>query len=195
MLLRSSAARIGRSLGVHLILATQKPSGVVNDQIWSNTKFRVCLKVQDKADSNEMIKCPNAAEITNAGRFYLQVGYNEIFVLGQSGWAGSPYIPKNLATKEVDRSLVFIDNVADVTKVVESDSNKVRQESKGDELSNILKYITAIAMREDIHARTLWLENIPDKIYVKDLLPKYQVKVNPNENMMTHLVKDKIFYL
>ena len=42
-----SVARIGRSLGVHLILATQKPSGVVNDQIWSNTKFRVCLKVQE----------------------------------------------------------------------------------------------------------------------------------------------------
>lgn len=31
-----SAARIGRSLGVHLILATQKPTGVVDDQIWSN---------------------------------------------------------------------------------------------------------------------------------------------------------------
>ena len=46
-----SVARIGRSLGVHLILATQKPSGVVNDQIWSNTKFRVCLKVQDESDS------------------------------------------------------------------------------------------------------------------------------------------------
>ena len=45
-----SAARIGRSLGVHLILATQKPSGVVNDQIWSNARFRICLKVQDKAD-------------------------------------------------------------------------------------------------------------------------------------------------
>ena len=37
-----STARIGRSLGVHLILATQKPNGVVDDQIWSNTKFRVC---------------------------------------------------------------------------------------------------------------------------------------------------------
>jgi S-DNA-T family DNA segregation ATPase FtsK/SpoIIIE len=49
-----SVARIGRSLGVHLILATQKPSGVVNDQIWSNTKFRVCLKVADTGDSNEM---------------------------------------------------------------------------------------------------------------------------------------------
>jgi len=37
-----SAARIGRSLGVHLILATQKPAGVVNDQIWSNSKFKLC---------------------------------------------------------------------------------------------------------------------------------------------------------
>ena len=57
-----SAARIGRSLGVHLILATQKPSGVVDDQIWSNSKFRICLKVQEKADSQDMIKCPDAAD-------------------------------------------------------------------------------------------------------------------------------------
>lgn len=72
-----STARIGRSLGVHLILATQKPSGVVNDQIWSNTKFRVCLKVASKSDSQEMLKRPEAAEIKNTGRFYLQVGYND----------------------------------------------------------------------------------------------------------------------
>ncbi len=58
-----STARIGRSLGVHLILATQKPSGVVNDQIWSNSRFKVCLKVQDANDSNEVIKRPDAAMI------------------------------------------------------------------------------------------------------------------------------------
>ena len=58
-----STARIGRSLGVHLILATQKPAGVVDDQIWSNSKFRVCLKVQDKSDSMDMIKCPDAASL------------------------------------------------------------------------------------------------------------------------------------
>ena len=72
-----SAARIGRSLGVHLILATQKPSGVVDAQIWSNSKFKICLKVQDKSDSMEMIKNDLAAELKNVGRFYLQVGYNE----------------------------------------------------------------------------------------------------------------------
>ena len=50
-----SAARIGRSLGVHLILATQKPSGQVNEQIWSNSRFKLCLKVQSKEDSNEVL--------------------------------------------------------------------------------------------------------------------------------------------
>lgn len=84
-----SAARIGRSLGVHLILATQKPSGVVSDQIWSNSKFKLCLKVQNKNDSNEVLKSPLAAEIKEPGRAYLQVGNNEIFQLFQSAYSGA----------------------------------------------------------------------------------------------------------
>lgn len=84
-----STARIGRSLGVHLILATQKPSGVVSDQIWSNSKFRLCLKVQNKNDSNEVLKSPLAAEIKEPGRAYLQVGNNEIFQLFQSAYSGA----------------------------------------------------------------------------------------------------------
>ena len=84
-----STARIGRSLGVHLILATQKPSGVVNDQIWSNSKFKLCLKVQSKEDSNEVLKSPLAAEIREPGRAYLQVGNNEIFELFQSAFSGA----------------------------------------------------------------------------------------------------------
>lgn len=85
-----SAARIGRSLGVHLILATQKPSGVVDAQIWSNSKFKLCLKVQNKEDSKEVLKTPVAAEIKEPGRAYLQVGNNEIFELFQSAYSGAP---------------------------------------------------------------------------------------------------------
>ena len=85
-----SAARIGRSLGVHLILATQKPSGQVNEQIWSNSRFKLCLKVQSQEDSNEVIKSPLAAEIKEPGRAYLQVGNNEIFELFQSAYSGAP---------------------------------------------------------------------------------------------------------
>lgn len=84
-----SAARIGRTLGVHLILATQKPAGVVDSQIWSNSKFKLCLKVQTKEDSNEVIKTPLAAEIVEPGRAYFQVGNNEIFELFQSAYSGA----------------------------------------------------------------------------------------------------------
>lgn len=84
-----STARIGRSLGVHLILATQKPTGVVDDQIWSNSKFKLALKVQDESDSREILKTADAAFITQAGRAYLQVGNNEIYELFQSAWSGA----------------------------------------------------------------------------------------------------------
>lgn len=86
-----SVAQVGRSLGVHLILATQKPDGTVDENIWSNTKFRLCLRVQDRKDSNGMLHRPDAAYITQAGRCYLQVGNDEIFELFQSGYSGAVY--------------------------------------------------------------------------------------------------------
>lgn len=86
-----STARIGRSLGVHLILATQKPGGIIDEQIWSNARFRVALKVQDASDSKEILKNGDAATITVTGRGYLQVGNNEVYELFQSAWSGAPY--------------------------------------------------------------------------------------------------------
>ncbi|MCI6652746.1 MAG: type VII secretion protein EssC, partial [Ruminococcus sp.] len=86
-----SVAQVGRSLGVHLILATQKPNGTVDDNIWSNSKFRLCLRVQDRQDSNDMIHRPDAAYLTQAGRCYMQVGNDEIFEQFQSGWSGAVY--------------------------------------------------------------------------------------------------------
>ena len=169
-----SAARIGRSLGVHLILATQKPSGVVNDQIWSNTKFRVCLKVQDRADSNEMLKKPDAAEITNAGRFYLQVGNDEIYVLGQSGWAGTQYAATDSVKKKYDRSISIIDDVGNVIKNLEETKEVVASNDKGDELTNIMQYICSMAEKENLKAKNLWLDSIPGDIYVDDIVSKYK---------------------
>lgn len=95
-----SASRIGRSLGVHLILATQKPSGQVDDQIWSNSKFKLCLKVQSQEDSNEVLRSPLAAEIKEPGRAYFQVGNNEVFELFQSAYSGAPEKEANSNKKE-----------------------------------------------------------------------------------------------
>lgn len=94
-----SAARIGRSLGVHLILATQKPAGQVDEQIWSNSRFKLCLKVQGPEDSNEVLKSPLAAEIKEPGRAYLQVGNNEIFELFQSAYSGESEKASNANVK------------------------------------------------------------------------------------------------
>ena len=86
-----SVAQVGRSLGVHLILSTQKPAGTVDENIWSNSKFRLCLRVQDVQDSKDMLKKPDAAYLTHPGRCYLQVGQDEVYELFQSGYSGATY--------------------------------------------------------------------------------------------------------
>jgi S-DNA-T family DNA segregation ATPase FtsK/SpoIIIE len=88
-----SAVRVGRSLGVHLILATQKPAGVVDEQIWANSRFRLCLRVERPEDSQEVLKRPDASTLTSAGRAYFQVGQNEVFEMFQAAWGGADYAP------------------------------------------------------------------------------------------------------
>lgn len=155
-----SAARIGRSLGVHLILATQKPSGVVNDQILSNTKFRVCLKVQDAMDSKDMLNDrPDAAEIKEAGRFYLQVGYNEFFALGQSAWSGAEYFPDVKAIDPTEQTIQLIDNTGRVTHTSRIPSQKNKSEQT--QLVALVKYLSDIATENNIHPTPLWDEPLP----------------------------------
>ena len=168
-----SAARIGRSLGVHLILATQKPSGVVDDQIWSNSKFRVCLKVQERADSMDMLKRPDAAELSHTGRFYLQVGYNELFELGQSAWAGAPYYPSDKVMAEKDTSVTVIDRIGHPMKQIKIDNRKGFQANPQKQLDVITQYLSSIAKEENIKVRQLWMEPIPEMIYLEELKAKY----------------------
>ncbi len=174
-----STARIGRSLGVHLILATQKPSGVVNDQIWSNSKFKVCLKVQDRSDSMEMLKRPEAASIKETGRFYLQVGYNDYFDIGQSGWSGAKYVPSDRIIKKIDDSINFVNNVGYSVKTIK-DAIKVDQtKNLGDQLTNIVKYIYDLGIKENIVTKKLWLDSLQAEIYLSELKKKYNYKPQP----------------
>ena len=169
-----STARIGRSLGVHLILATQKPNGVVNDQIWSNSRFRVCLKVQEKQDSMDMIKRPDAAELSATGRFYLQVGYNEFFDIGQSAWCGAPYVPTEEVESKEEDSVQIIDNLGRIVKEVK-DSKKENEENVNNikQIVGIVNYLSEIADEDNISVRKLWMDEIPEFITVNSLINKY----------------------
>ena len=170
-----SAARIGRSLGVHLILATQKPNVVVDDQIWSNSKFRICLKVQEKADSMDMLKRPDAAMLKETGRFYLQVGYNELFELGQSAWAGAPYYPVDKYVEERDNSVSIIDNNARVLKQVKLNKNKGNIITPKKQLDAITMHISSIAEEEHISVKPIWLPPISENILLNEIEEKYNI--------------------
>lgn len=170
-----STARIGRSLGVHLILSTQKPSGVVDDQIWSNSRFKICLKVATSEDSRELLRRPEAAEIKETGRFYLQVGFNESFELGQSGWAGAKYHPTDHILKNIDDSIDIIDSVGNVIKTT-NDFKIENSENLGDQLTNIVTYLHNIAEREKVQASSMWLPSLSPTLYLSNLIKKYQYK-------------------
>jgi S-DNA-T family DNA segregation ATPase FtsK/SpoIIIE len=74
-------AQRGRSLGVHMILATQRPGGAVNDNIRANTNLRISLRVQEAAESADIVGSPLAAAIgrKQAGRGYVRLGAAEVF--------------------------------------------------------------------------------------------------------------------
>jgi S-DNA-T family DNA segregation ATPase FtsK/SpoIIIE len=73
-------AQRGRSLGVHMLLATQRPSGAVNENIRANTNLRVCLRVQTPQDSTDVIDSPAAARIprNQPGRAQVRLGPSEL---------------------------------------------------------------------------------------------------------------------
>lgn len=161
-----STARIGRSLGVHLILATQKPSGVVDDQIWTNSKFKLCLKVQNESDSKEVLHTPDAANITQAGRAYLQVGNNEVYELFQSAWSGAMYIPET--EKEVTQdNRVYMVNSLGQGELINRDlrGTQAEQKAKETQLDAVVNHIREVYEKEKaIEVKKPWLPSLPDKL-------------------------------
>ena len=91
-------AQRGRSLGVHLLLATQRPSGAVDANIRANTNLRIALRVQDAGDSTDVIDAKVAAEIprTVPGRAYVRRGEGDLvavqtaYLSGPAGESGPP---------------------------------------------------------------------------------------------------------
>ena len=138
-----STARIGRSLGIHLILATQKPTGVVDDQIWSNSKFKLALKVQDASDSNEVLKTPDAANITLPGRAYLQVGNNEVYELFQSAWSGAPY-SRQQEEAGFDERVYLVNKLGQRQLLGEDLSGGPMEESRQTQLDVVVDHIQAV---------------------------------------------------
>ena len=166
-----SAARIGRSLGVHLVLATQKPSGVVDDQIWSNARLKISLKVADASDSREMIHRDDAARLTHPGEFMLLVGYDESFWRGQTAYAGMPYAPKDRFEPRRDDAVELLD--AEGETVARLKPRRTSQKQTRSELNAVLEQIEQASRASGKQARRLWLDPLPEQVSLLDLRHRY----------------------
>ena len=181
-----SVAQVGRSLGVHLILATQKPSGTVDDNIWSNSKFRLCLRVQDRQDSMDMLHRPDAAFLTQAGRCFLQVGNDEIFELFQSGYSGAVYTEgegkssaaasmigrtgrADLVGARKKRTAQVAEGASVQTALAGGKSKSAVKETT--QLDAVIEYLDKLVMKAGYRkSDQLWLPVLPGTLYLQSLI-------------------------
>lgn len=160
---------IGRTLGVHIILLTQKPGSVVDDKMSANTRFRWCLKVASSADSNEMLHHTDAARITNPGRAYVQVGEDEIYTQIQSYWSGAPYNPERALSRSRSDKLSVVD-LYGARKCYEPEKTTGFRAEKN-EIDAIVEYLDSYTRKNEVpRARSIWTSKLPDRIELSQLL-------------------------
>ena len=82
-------AQRGRSLGIHLIMATQRPAGVIRDNLRANTNLRIALRMADESDSHDVVGEKDAARFDPSipGRAIAKTGPGRLERF-QSGYAG-----------------------------------------------------------------------------------------------------------
>lgn len=161
-----SASRVGRSLGIHLILSTQKPSNSVSDEIWANSRFHLCLRVQTRQDSMEMLKRPDAAYIKGMGRCFIQIGNDELFEQVQTSYSGLSYKPDEPREEEMPQLLSPIGHVVRVPKKIRKNS----EEKTITQMDAVLKRIQQVANEYGVaQSRQMWLPELPGSISLQEL--------------------------
>jgi DNA segregation ATPase FtsK/SpoIIIE-like protein len=105
-----SLARVGRSMGIHLILSTQNPSRTVDKQIFDNANLKICLSVLSEEESKAILKTGDAANISQRGRAYLLTGNAERYELFQSAYTGAKST-KNISNLDADPYIVGPDGI------------------------------------------------------------------------------------
>ena len=185
-----SVAQVGRSLGVHLILATQKPEGTVDENIWSNSRFRICLRVQDSKDSMYMLHKSDAAYLTQTGRAYLQVGNNEIYELFQSGWSGAAYEENDGINGSHVQMLDETGRPALVGNYAKRRNSEVQEYSEKKvrtQLNAAVRYLAQMAEKEGYRKpQQLWLPVLPESITLENL-QEYFKEIFNGQNELTDL--------
>lgn len=168
-----SIARVGGSLGVYMVLATQSPGGgIVSGQVSANSRFRICLKTSEIGESKDIIGTGDAFKITTRGRAYVKVGNNEVYEQVQTFFSKAPYKPGSQTIAPMKK-----------INIVELNGERTRPEiydkSVGAAFSDfgegraVAYYIKEHAENAGIvNARQVWTEAMPEKVFLTDFIGK-----------------------
>ncbi|MGL4175649.1 MAG: FtsK/SpoIIIE domain-containing protein [Dermatophilaceae bacterium] len=155
-------AQRGRSLGIHLLLATQRPTGVVSAEIRANTNLRIALRVTDAAESTDVIDAKDAASISAAhpGRAYARLGHSSLIPF-QSARVGGRRVQHEDAA--IAAPLLHPVSWLDLGRPAPA---RVRQSQRTDEVTDLSVLVAAIAeagRRAGIAGqRQPWLPPLPE---------------------------------
>lgn len=175
-------AQRGRSLGLHLILATQRPAGVIRDNLRANTNLRVALRMADEADSTDVLGIPMAASFDPSlpGRGAAKTGPGRVRVF-QSGYAGG-------WTSDVpEPATVSIEELRFGTAVgwsappdSQAEERKAAATAGPTDIARIVKTIRSAARSAEIPA--------PRKPWLPELATTYDFSKLPNKRTDAELV-------
>ncbi len=170
-----SIARQGRSLGVHLILATQNIEAAVAPEILQNSTFRICLRVSEVQDSMQMIGIPDAIHLTR-GRAYFLAQSRQLF---QAAYAGGDYQSDSdggSSTKAIHR--IWPDGRRETIDLPLWGDDRDGEESpivaQFTEAQAVVSRLVDVARNLKLKKPPpVWPDPLPDRLYLPDLLNKH----------------------
>ena len=155
-------AQRGRSLGLHLILATQRPAGVIKDNLRANTNLRVALRMADESDSTDVIGTKLAAEFDPRvpGRGAVRTGPGRI-ALFQSGYAGGRTSSQPEPSRVDVETLTFGPGQPWEIPVAPLEAS-IRVDEGPTDIARIVSVICAAALSQAMpQPRKPWLPDLP----------------------------------
>lgn len=159
------AAR-GRSLGVHLIMATQRPSGVITNNLRANTNLRVALRMADPSDSTDVIDTELAAHFDPAlpGRGTVRIGPGRIITFQTA------YIGGMVKRSAAEPDLTIYDLPFGVGRRWPSQPLAMNAQAGAREIETIVRNVRSAATALTLASpRRPWLEQLPEIIDLHNL--------------------------